>query len=391
MISKRMKEIGVSPTLALAAKAQQLKREGEDVISLAIGEPDWETISSAKNKALWAINNNNKTTYTPAKGILELRQAISKDFERYYGQFYDANKEICVSSGAKISLFAVMQCLLDKEDEIIMPAPMWLSYMAMAGLADGQVKTVTQKDGKISPKNLEALITDKTKMILINSPNNPSGVVYTVEEFEALGRVLEKYPRVIIMSDEIYNKLYFKEDNNVAPSFVASCPNLRDRVVTVNGASKSFAMTGWRVGWTLGPENIISKVTAYLSQSTGCPCQVSQWAAVGALEDGASEVESIRVMLKKRISNVCKKLTELGFDYIKPEGAFYVCLNLEDKLGKYENDIDFCDALLEDKKVVTVPGTYFGMENSVRLSLATSEDLIYEALNRVKDFINENK
>ena len=383
MISKRMSQIKTSPTMALAAKAQELKRMGEKVISLAIGEPDWETLQVAKEAGIQAIKDN-KTTYTPAKGIHELRLAISKDMNKNYSVMYSPDTEITVGAGAKIILFGLFQCLLNSDDEVIVPAPYWLSYPSMIELAQG--KAVHNQGGKLTPKDLESLITERTKILLLNSPSNPTGEVYSKEELLGLASVLKKHPEIHIICDDIYNKLYYKGD--IAPSLIEVAPELKERISVVNGASKSFAMTGWRVGWCCSNPEITSKITAFLSQSTGSPCNISQQAAVAALEKGNEDVNLIRNMLKDRKNKICQKLDELGLSYANPEGAFYLWIDIKPFLNNFEGSADFCEKLLEKEKVIAVAGAFFGQEGYIRISFATELNQVLEALDKLKSFIN---
>jgi aspartate aminotransferase len=376
----------------LAARAGELKAAGHNVISLSIGEPDWDTYDNIKEVAIGSIRLG-QTKYTPPAGIPELRRAVAEQASRDLGVAYEA-ANVTVSAGAKFVLFAALQALIDPGDEVILAAPFWASYTTMVELADGQPHIVVcdeSVDFKLTPQLLRQAITPKTKALLLNSPSNPTGKVYSRSELKALAEVLREHPKVAIISDDIYNRLCFEE--KVAPHLLQAAPDLRDRTIVLNGASKSYAMTGWRLGWALGPKEIISAMANYQSQSVSCANATAQHAAVEAVKNSDAQVAKTVETLRQRRDFLIGELNKIaGLRVASPEGAFYLWVNVASYLGKsfkgkpMKSSGDLAEALLNDKMVAVVPGVEFGLEGYFRLSYALENPKGKEAVDRMKAF-----
>lgn len=398
MLSQRVQILKASPTLQLAAKAKELSAQGKNVISMSVGEPDWSTYEYIKQAAHQSIDQG-FTKYTENSGLLELRNLISKQVEDDIQIKYAAS-EVLVSSGAKFSLYLAIQCMIDPGDEVIIPAPYWVSYSQMVELAGGipVIVTCEEKDQfKISAEKIKNAITSKTKMFLLCSPNNPTGIMYSEDELKKLSQVLLQNSHVYTLSDDIYNRLVFS-DIKVAPHLLKIEPKLKDQFIIVNGVSKTFAMTGWRIGWAIGPQKLIKAMSDLQSQSTSCACSISQKAAIAALNGGYSEVNQSIEVLKNRLKvaqTELNKISELSYEI--PHGAFYLWLNIKKIMGKkYKSETikdgrDFSKYLLEDFFVAVVPGLEFGLEGYLRLSIALSESDIKEAILRIKTFVDQTK
>jgi len=387
-LSDRINNLPLSQTLAMAAKARELKNEGKDIISLSLGEPDFNTPDFIKEAAIKAINDN-YNSYTPVDGYAELKEAISLKFKRDNDLNY-TSKQIVVSTGAKQSLANIAMVLLNPRDEVILPAPYWVSYEAIVKLSEGvaiPIPTTIENDFKITPQQLEKAITPKTKLIFFNSPNNPSGTVYSKEEYLALAAVLRKHPQVYVISDEIYEHIIFEGENF---SF-ASIEDMYDRTITVNGVSKSFAMTGWRIGYIGAPEWIANACTKMQGQITSGANCIAQRATIAAVLASPKSINYMVADFKKRRNLVYNLLKEIkGFKLNEPQGAFYFFPNISSYFGKtlngkiINNATDFSMYLLEEAHVAVVTGEAFGAPNCIRLSYATSEKLLVEAFDRIK-------
>ena len=386
-LSARINSLPVSATLAMAAKARELKNEGIDVIGLSLGEPDFNTPEFIKDAAIQAVNDN-YNSYSPVDGYADLKQAIITKFKRDNGLEYAAN-QIVVSTGAKQSIANVCMVLLNPGDEVLLPAPYWVSYSAIATLAEAKstiIPTSIDNDFKITPEQLEAAITPKTKLIMFNSPNNPSGTIYTEDEYRALGKVLEKYPDIYIMSDEIYEHI-----NYGTPHFsIAAIPALYDRTITVNGVAKAFAMTGWRIGYIGAPEWIAKACNKMQGQITSGANCIAQRATITALEAPVSNIQYMVDEFQSRRKLIIELLTAIpGFRINEPEGAFYVFPDVSHYFGKNMNGktindaSDFALYLLEEAHVATVTGDAFGNGDCIRISYAASVDNIKEAIARI--------
>ena len=391
-LSERIKSLPTSATLAMAAKARELKQQGVDVIGLSLGEPDFNTPDFIKEAAIQAINDN-YSAYTPVDGYLELKQAVCLKFKRDNGLDYKPS-QVIVSTGAKQSIANVCQVLLNPGDEVLLPAPYWVSYSALAILCEASFKEIpssVETDFKITPQQLEAAITPKTKMVFFNSPNNPSGSIYSEVEYRALAKVLEKYPNIFILSDEIYEHISYGSKNF---SF-ASIPNMYERTITVNGVAKAFAMTGWRIGYIGAPEWIAKACTKMQGQITSGANSIAQRAVITALTESPSRVQYMVDEFKKRRDLILGLLNNIeGFKTNVPEGAFYVFPDVSYFIGKtlkgktINSAADFSLFLLEEAHVATVSGEDFGAGNCIRISYAASQEQIIEALKRIKEAVS---
>jgi aspartate aminotransferase len=387
-LSERINSLPVSATLAMAAKARELKNQGIDIIGLSLGEPDFNTPEFIKEAAVQAVNDD-WNSYSPVDGYADLKEAICEKFKRDNKLFYKPS-QIVVSTGAKQSIANVCMVLLDPGEEVLLPAPYWVSYSAIATLAEAKsiiIPSTIETDFKISPDQLEQVITPKTKLIMFNSPNNPSGTIYSEEDYRALGKVLEKYPDILILSDEIYEHI-----NYGTPHFsFASIKTLYDRTITVNGVAKAFAMTGWRIGYIGAPEWVAkacNKMQGQITSGANCIAQRATIAAVSA------PISSIKYMIdefatrRKIMINLLSGIP--GFKLNQPQGAFYVFPDISYYFGreiggnKIENASDFALFLLEEAHVATVTGEAFGNDNCIRISYAASEQNIRIAVSRIE-------
>lgn len=391
-LSQRVQSIKPSPTLAITARAAALRAEGKDIIGLGAGEPDFDTPDHIKQAAVVALDKG-QTKYTAVDGTAELKNAIIKKFSRDNGLTYEAN-QILVSCGGKQSFFNLAQALLESGDEVIIPAPYWVSYPDMVLLADAKpVIIIGDRDQryKITPQQLEDAITDKTRLFVINSPSNPTGMTYTKAELEALGEVLRKYPDILIATDDMYELIYWADEPFY--NIVMACPDLYDRTIVMNGVSKAYSMTGWRIGYAGGPAQLIGAMKKIQSQSTSNPTSISQAASVEALNGDQGCVQTMLVEFKKRHDFVVEKLNQMqGITALKTDGTFYVFPDISGVLANKPNltdDMDFAEALLVEKGVAVVPGTAFGLKNHIRLSIATSESNLQNALQRIAEFIEQ--
>jgi aspartate aminotransferase len=392
MLSNRIKSLPASATLAMAAKARELKNQGIDIIGLSLGEPDFNTPEFIKDAAIQAVKDN-YNSYSPVDGYADLKDAICEKFKRDNGLEYQAS-QIVVSTGAKQSIANVCMVLLDPGDEVLLPAPYWVSYSAIATLAEAKsiiIPSSIEHDFKITPEQLEAAITPKTKLVMFNSPNNPSGTIYTEEEYRALGAVLQKYPDIYILSDEIYEHI-----NYGTPHFsIASIPELYDRTITVNGVAKAFAMTGWRIGYIGAPEWIAKACNKMQGQMTSGANCIAQRATIAAVSAPTSKIQYMVDEFNKRRGLILNLLAEIpGFKLNEPQGAFYVFPDVSSYFGKtikgkaIENANDFALLLLEEAHVATVTGEAFGNSDCIRISYAASEDEIKTAVERIKNALS---
>lgn len=392
-VSKKAEAVRASTTLAVDSMAKQMKADGYDVVGFGTGEPDFETPENIQLAAIDAIKAG-KTKYTPAAGIVPLRKAIAEKLKRE-GYDYDYT-QIVVASGAKHSLFIALSAITNPGDEIILPAPYWVSYYEMIKMTDGEPVVISadeEQNFKITAAQLEAAITDKTKALVLNNPSNPTGMIYNRDELKELVDVCVKHDLYII-ADEIYYKLVY--DGIEFTSVASFGEDIRERTLLINGVSKSYAMTGWRVGYCAANKQLAKIMSNYLSHSTGAPSTISQWAAVEALNGPQETIESMRLEFLKRRDYIVKRINAIpGVSCINPNGAFYVMMNIEQLIGRtlcgklIENDDDFAVALLEKALVAVVPCSGFGAENFVRWSYAASMENIEKGLDRLEKFINE--
>ena len=390
-LSDRINNLSTSQTLAMAALARELKAQGKDIISLSLGEPDFNTPDFIKEAAKKAIDEN-YSTYSPVDGYMDLKEAICRKFKRDNNLDYKP-ANVVVSTGAKQALYNIAQVMLNDGDEVILPAPYWVSYSEIIKMSGGipvEVPTTIENDFKITPQQLEAAITPKTKMIWYSSPCNPSGSVYSREEFTAIAEVLKKYPNIYIVADEIYEHI------NFSGTFcsIASIPGMFERTITVNGVAKAFAMTGWRIGYIGAPEFIAKACTKMQGQVTSGANSIAQRATITAVDADPSVLNEMVAAFKSRRDLVVGLIKEIpGLKINVPEGAFYVFPDVSSFFGKtlrgtlINNADDFSMYLLSEANVATVTGEAFGNPNCIRFSYATSEELLTEAMKRIKEVL----
>lgn len=391
-LSKLALAIKPSATLAIDSLAKQMKADGLDVIGFGAGEPDFPTPDHIKEAGIQAIHNND-TKYTPAVGTIELRKAIAQRLKADCGVEYDF-KEICVSNGAKTCVYAALRALVNPGDEVILPAPYWVSYIELIGMVGGTPVVVNASEAeqfKITPEKLAAAITPKTKCIIFNNPSNPTGMMYSREELEAIAKVCVEND-IYVISDEIYYHLVY--DNGQFVSLASLGEDVKSRTLLINGVSKSYAMTGWRIGYVAAPAAIAKVISNYLGHCTGNPSAVSQKAAVTALTASQDSVYEMRKAFEERRNYMVERMNQIdGVSCIKPEGAFYVMMNVEKLFGKelfgtvINSADDFGQLFLQHAKVAVVPGTSFGAPGFVRWSYATSMDNIKKGLDRLENFL----
>lgn len=391
-ISSIAQAVRASTTLAVDSLAKQMKADGYDVVGFGTGEPDFDTPDNIKQAGIRAIEEG-KTKYTPAAGIIPLRDAIAAKLKADCGLEY-GNNQIVVASGAKHNVFISLTALLNPGDEVVVPAPYWVSYYEMVRMAGGTpvIITATEAQGfKITPEQLEAAITPKTKVFMINNPSNPTGMLYSREELEKIAAICLKHDLYII-SDEIYYSLIYDDKQFV--SFAALGEDIKERTILVNGVSKSYAMTGWRIGYTASNAEIAKVMSNYLSHSTGAPSTMSQWAALEALQGPQEGVEEMRKVFEDRRNYIVKRMNGIdGVSCIVPEGAFYVMMNIEELKGKtlggrvINDGDDFAMAFLEKGLVAVVPCSGFGAPDFVRWTYAASMENIREGLDRLEKFL----
>ncbi|MBE0680107.1 MAG: pyridoxal phosphate-dependent aminotransferase [Bacteroidales bacterium] len=388
-ISRRVKALSVSQTLAMAQKSRELKEQGIDVISLSLGEPDFNTPDDIKEAAKKAIDDN-YSFYPPVPGYADLRQAISRKFKEENGLDY-STEQIIVSAGGKHTLINIMLSVVDPGEEVILLAPYWVSYLDHITFAEGIpviIQTTIDSDFKVTPGQLEAALTPNTRLLIFNSPSNPTGMVYTREEMAGLVKVLEKFPQVIIVSDEIYEHITFTGQHISLATF----SSIADRVVTVNGVSKGYAMTGWRIGYMGAPLWLSKACNKLQGQFTSGVSSIAQRAALAAVTSKSDSKERMREAFLRRRDLICRLLGEIpGLKVRVPQGAFYVMPDISNFIGRSHNGKVMKDAddltffLLEEARVAMVSGSAFGAENCIRISYATSDERITEAVRRIKE------
>jgi aspartate aminotransferase len=387
-LANRVSSLTPSATLEITAKAKELKAAGHDVIGLGAGEPDFNTPQHIIEAAVKAMNEGH-TKYTATGGLPALKQEIIKKFKIDQGLDYDSN-EIIVCNGAKHALYTLFQVILNKGDEVIIPTPYWVSYPEQVKLAEGVpvfVDGLEENQFKITPQQLKEAITEKTKAVIINSPSNPTGMIYTREELEALGEVCLEH-NIFIISDEIYEKLIYGDHQHVSIAQIS--PELKEITIIINGVSKSHSMTGWRIGYAAGNKEIIKAMTNLASHSTSNPTTIAQYGAIAAYSGPQDEVEMMRKAFEDRLNKVYAQLIQIpGFSCIKPQGAFYLFPNVKKaaEMTGFQHVDDFVKALLDEEKVAIVPGSGFGAPNNVRLSYATSLELLEKAIERMHRFV----
>lgn len=393
-VSKIAEAVRASTTLAVDSLAKQMKADGLDVVGFGTGEPDFNTPDNINMAGIRAICDG-KTKYTPAAGIIPLRKAIAQRLKEDCGVDYDYT-QIVVASGAKHSVYIALAAITNPGDEIIIPAPFWVSYYEMVRMVGGTpviVEAGEEQNFKITAEQLEAAITDKTKCLMLNNPSNPTGMIYSKDELSAIGEVCVKHD-LYILADEIYYQLIY--DGIEFTSIASLGEDVKERTLLINGVSKSYAMTGWRVGYCAANKTLVKIMSNFLSHSTGAPSTISQWASVEALTGPQEGIEAMRLAFLERRDYIVKRINSIpGVSCIVPNGAFYVMMNIEKLVGKtlggklIENDDDFAVALLEKALVAVVPCSGFGMKNFVRWSYAASMENIEKGLDRLEKFVTE--
>jgi len=391
-IAKRLSRIKPSATIAVTSKARELKAAGKDVIGLGAGEPDFDTADNVKKSAIDAINNGD-TKYTAVDGTAALKAAICEKFSKENGLDYKPS-QITVGSGAKHVIYNALMSTLNDGDEVIIPAPYWVSYPDMVAISGGVpvfIGCPAENNFKLQAEQLKRVINDKTKWLILNSPSNPTGAAYSYDEMKAITDVLLDFPHVYVMADDIYEHIVYDDFKFVTPAQVE--PRLIDRALTINGVSKAYSMTGWRIGYAGGPEELIKAISKIQSQSTSNPCSISQAAAVEALQGDQSYLKERAAVFKQRRDMVVDALNDIeGISCNTPEGAFYVFPTCKDLIGKVSpsgqkihNDTDFATYLLEEALVAVVPGSAFGLDGFFRISYATSDEALISACKRIKE------
>jgi len=393
IVSNNLKRIKPSPTIAVTTKAREMRAAGKDVIGLGAGEPDFDTPDNVKEAAIEAIKKGD-TKYTAVDGTPELKKAIVEKFKRENNLSYSTD-QITVGTGGKQVIYNTFMATLNKGDEVIIPAPFWVSYPDMVLLAGGTPKIVKcdERDGfKLSARKLKKAITKKTKWLILNSPSNPTGAGYTKDEIEELSKILVKNKKIFILSDDIYEHIRYDNFNFFT---IAQISKLKDRTLTMNGVSKSYAMTGWRIGYAAGPKEIITAIRKIQSQSTSNPSSISQAAAVEALNGQQNFIKERAEAFKQRRDFVVNSLNEInGINCLTPNGAFYVfpsCKGLLNKKTKLKTDTEFVQKLLEKSMVAVVQGSAFGLSGYFRISYATSMENLKKAISRIKNFCENLK
>lgn len=391
-LAARVLAVKESPTLVVTARALELKRQGRDIISLGAGEPDFDTPEHIKAAGIAAIESG-KTRYTAVDGTPELKEAIMAKFQRENGLTYTA-KQILVSSGGKQSFYNLCQAYLNDGDEVIIPAPYWVSYPDMVMLAGGvpvMVQAGIEQGFKITPEQLAATITPKTRLFIINSPSNPTGAVYSQDELRALGDVLAKHPDILIATDDMYEHIILGD--TPFSTWLNACPEMMERTVTLNGVSKAYSMTGWRIGYCAGPQALINAMKTVQSQSTSNPCSISQAATVVALNGDQSFIGTMVAAFKERNTYISQALNALpGIKALTAQGAFYNFFDVRGAMAATgcASDTELASRILEESNLALVPGSAFGAEGYMRLSFATSMQELQGAMARLEDFLSRN-
>ena len=389
-LAKRVSALTPSSTLAITAKAKELKAQGLDIIGLGAGEPDFNTPANILEAAQQSMQEG-QTKYTPSAGLQSLRKVVADKLSKDQGLTYSTD-QVFIASGAKHALYTLFQAILDEEDEVLIPTPYWVSYPEQVKLADGVPVYIDGKEEnqfKVTPEQIENAITEKTRALIINSPSNPTGMIYTAEELKAIGEVCLKHD-IVIVSDEIYEKLVYHNHQHV--SIAQLSEELKEQTIVINGVSKSHSMTGWRIGYAAGNKAVIKAMTNLASHSTSNPTTTAQYAAIEAYTGPQDQVEVMRNAFERRLDAIYDQLLEIpGLTCLKPQGAFYLFPNVSKtaEMSGFNNVDDFVEDLLENALVAVVPGSGFGAPNNIRLSYATSLEALEEAVNRIKEYVTK--
>lgn len=399
-LTKRVSGIAESATLAISAKAKQLKAEGKDIVNFGVGEPDFNTPDYIIEAAYKAMKDG-RTKYTPASGITELKKAVVEETERATGLKYSPS-QVVIGAGAKQPLYNAIAATIEEGDEVVIPSPYWVTYPELVKYCGGKcvfAKTKPQNGYKMTAEELESVITGNTRALILNSPNNPTGAVYTRKELEEIAVVLEKHKNIVIISDEIYRNLVYGGEKHI--SIAALSEEMKERTIIIDGMSKSYAMTGWRLGWAIAPENVAKAMTRAQSHMTSNVNSITQYASLTALTDREHSekfISEMRETFAERRILAIETLQKAGVPFIKPNGAFYVLADVSKSFGKkspsgeiIENSVDFADKLLTESGVAVVPGVAFGADNYVRISYALRSDSIKKGIEKLGEFLNNCK
>ena len=390
-LSNRVLNMDESVTLAAAARAKALKAEGRDILSLTLGEPDFPTPKNIQQAAIAAIEDGRASFYTVTSGLPELKAAVVDYFAKYYGYEIRPN-QVTVATGAKFTLYTFFMSVIDPEDEVIIPTPYWVSYADQILMAEGQpvfAQATEETNFKVTVSQLEAVRTDKTKVLVLNTPSNPTGMIYTAEELLAIGNWAVAHD-ILILADDIYGRLVYNGNKFTPISSLSE--EIRKQTVVINGVSKSYSMTGWRIGYAVGDPEIISAMSKVAGQTTSNPTAVAQYAAIEALTGSQDTVENMRLAFEERLNTIYPLLAQVpGFEVVKPQGAFYLFPNVKKamEMKGYTDVTAFITAILEEVGVALVTGAGFGAPENVRLSYATDMDTLKEAVQRLKDFMEK--
>ena len=391
ILSNRVLNMEESVTLAAAARAQALKAEGRDILSLTLGEPDFPTPKNIQQAAMAAIEDGRASFYTVTSGLPELKAAVVDYFAKYYGYEIQPN-QVTVATGAKFSLYTFFMSVIDQGDEVIIPTPYWVSYADQILMAEGKpvfAQATEENDFKVTVAQLEAARTEKTKVLVLNSPSNPTGMIYTAEELLAIGNWAVEHD-ILILADDIYGRLVYNGNKFTPISSLSE--EIRKQTVVINGVSKSYSMTGWRIGYAVGEPEIISAMSKVAGQTTSNPTAVAQYAAIEALTGSQDTVENMRLAFEERLNTIYPLLAQVsGFEVVKPQGAFYLFPNVKKamEMKGYTDVTAFTTAILEEVGVALVTGDGFGAPENVRLSYATDMDTLKKAVQRLKDFMEK--
>lgn len=392
-LSKRAKQLKPSVTLAASAKAKELKAQGLDILSVTLGEPDFPTPENIQQAAIAAIQSGKASFYTPTAGIPELRQAVVSYIERYYGLTYSP-KETLITDGAKFALYALFQVILDAQDEVLIPVPYWVSYADQVQLAEGVPVFVQGKEEnqfKVTVEQLTACLTEKTKALVLNTPSNPTGMIYTKEELQAIGEWAVEH-NILIIADDIYGRLVYGDATFTPIATISEA--IRRQTMIINGVSKTYSMTGWRIGFAVGDQKIIEAMTNIASQATSNPTAVSQYAAVEALTGPQDSVEAMRKAFEERLNRLYPLVLEIpGVKCAKPQGAFYLFPNVKETMAicGYDDVTTFTDDLLKEAHVALVTGAGFGAPENIRISYASDWETLEQTVQRIKAFVEKKR
>ncbi|MDE0151908.1 MAG: pyridoxal phosphate-dependent aminotransferase [Bdellovibrionales bacterium] len=399
ILSKKIQVLKPSAVQALSARAKEQTAQGKDVVNLALGEPTWECFEPIKDTAMQSIQKG-CSHYAPAVGRKDLRQAIAKNINQHLNLNYDF-KNVTVSIGAKFCLFSALQTLADPTDEVLIPAPYWVSYPSMVDLIGAQnviVETDTTTH-KLTADILKKYITDKSKILILNSPNNPTGAVHSIEELKSIGEVIKTHPRLCVLSDDIYNRMVIDNPpDSFAPHLLQACPELKDRVICINAASKNYAMPGWRLGWAVAPVPVVQAMSSLQSQTVSSAPTISQMAMVPTFDNTEEDVQKTHQLIKEKKQTMCQALSSIQeINFQEPQGAFYLWPNVESLFGrKFKNhpiqsSMDVCTLLSQHFSLFAVPGEEFGRAGYIRLYFAVPDRDIEKCADRIKDFISQTK